>query len=101
MVLPLVLADGFAPPRINAPVRLRDGSTIEVDFLWPAERLVVEADSRDFHATDVAFERDRRRDRELLRVDHSSIRVTRLQAETETAEIAATVAERLRAGPPS
>jgi predicted transcriptional regulator of viral defense system len=101
MVLPLLLSRGVAPPRINAPVRLRDGSTIEVDFLWPAERLVVEADSRDFHATDLAFERDRWRDRELLRVGYASFRVTRLQAETETAEIAAAVAERLRAQPPA
>ena len=95
MVLPLLLRHGSPPPLANAPVRLADGSTIEVDFLWPVQRLVVEADSRDFHATDVAFERDRRRDRELLRVGHSTLRVTRLQAETEAAATAAAITARL------
>ncbi|MEZ5078500.1 MAG: type IV toxin-antitoxin system AbiEi family antitoxin domain-containing protein [Solirubrobacterales bacterium] len=96
MVLPLVVAAGAEPPRVNAPVRLADGTTIEVDFLWPAHRLALEADSRDFHATDVAFERDRRRDRELLRIGYSTLRVTRRQAETEPAAVAAAVIARLR-----
>jgi very-short-patch-repair endonuclease len=45
----------------------------------------------------VAFERDRWRDRELLRAGYSCLRVTSLQAEREAEQIAATVATRLSA----
>ena len=34
----------------------------EVDFCWPAERLIVEVDGRRHHGTRAAFERDRERD---------------------------------------
>jgi len=96
MVLPLLLRRGAPAPRSNAPVELVKGR-IEVDFLWAEQRFVLEADSRDFHATGVAFERDRWRDRELLRVGYSSLLVTRLQAEREAEEIADTVWRRLGA----
>jgi very-short-patch-repair endonuclease len=68
---------------------------IEVDFLWPDHRFALEADSRDFHGTAVAFERDRWRDRELMRAGCSVLRVTNLQAEREAEAIADTVAVRL------
>lgn len=93
-VLPLVLQRALPTPLLNAPVQIPNGR-IEVDFLWPEHRFVVEADSRDFHATHVAFERDRWRDRELMRAGFTSLRVTHLQAETETQAIADTIAARL------
>jgi hypothetical protein len=37
----------------------------EVDAVWPDRRLAVELDSREFHETRAAFERDRRRDTAL------------------------------------
>jgi very-short-patch-repair endonuclease len=37
----------------------------EVDFHWPAYRLVVETDGGGTHTTAIAFERDRRRDLHL------------------------------------
>lgn len=95
-VLPIVLRVGAPEPRLNAPVRLASGETIEVDFLWEAERFVVEADSRDFHATDVAFIRDRWRDRELMRVGYATLRVSHQEADSESAEVAETI--RLRLG---
>lgn len=94
-VLPLVLQRGAPAPRTNAPVELAAGR-IEVDFLWQDQRFVLEADSRDFHGTDVAFERDRWRDRELMRVGYSTLRVTRLQAESEAEAIADTILARLK-----
>ncbi|HVY95513.1 MAG TPA: DUF559 domain-containing protein [Solirubrobacterales bacterium] len=99
-VLPLVLRHGAPEPRVNAPVRLADGQWIEVDLLWESERFVVEADSREFHGTHAAFERDRWRDRELLRVGYSSLRVTNLAAEHESEAIADAIARKLgvRAG---
>lgn len=91
-VLPLVL--NVPAPLLNAPVQIANGR-IEVDFLWPENRFVLEADSRDFHATHIAFERDRWRDRELLRAGYTSLRVTHQSAETESTAIAETIAARL------
>jgi very-short-patch-repair endonuclease len=95
MVLPLLAGRGLPAPRANAPVQLVE-KRITVDFLWAEERFVLEADSRDFHGTEVAFERDRRRDRELMRVGFSSLRVTRLQAESEAELVAQAIERRLR-----
>jgi very-short-patch-repair endonuclease len=93
-VLPLVLRRGLPGPHLNAPIEIANGR-IEVDFLWPDHRFVVEADSRDFHGTDLAFERDRWRDRELLRAGYGTLRVTHRQAERETTAVADTIAARL------
>jgi Transcriptional regulator, AbiEi antitoxin/Protein of unknown function (DUF559) len=94
MVLPILSGRGIPRPRANAPVELIKGR-IEVDFLWAEQRFVLEADSRDFHGTEVAFERDRWRDRELLRVGYSTLRVTRLQAESEAEQIAEAICRQL------
>ncbi|MGH7505389.1 MAG: endonuclease domain-containing protein [Longimicrobiales bacterium] len=48
----------------------------EVDFLWRAERVVVEIDGRAFHSSSGAFERDRRRDAVLAAAGLRVIRVT-------------------------
>jgi very-short-patch-repair endonuclease len=98
-VLPLVIGRDLPSPLFNAPVAIANGR-IEVDFLWPDHCFVLEADSRDFHGTALAFERDRWRDRELMRAGYSTLRVTSLQAETEAEDIADTVAARL-SRPPS
>ena len=94
-VLPLLAKRGLPMPLANMPVELAEGR-IEVDFLWPQQRFVLEADSRAFHATDVASERDRWRDRELMRVGYSTLRITHQQAETEADAIAETIAAQLR-----
>lgn len=93
-VLPLLLRRGVIPPLINAPVEIEKGR-IEVDFLWPEHRFVVEADSRGFHDTPIAFERDRWRDRELMRAGYATLRVTHRQAETEAAAVVDAIASRL------
>lgn len=93
-VLPLLLGRDLPAPLLNAPVAIQNGR-IEVDFLWPKQQFVVEADSRDFHATPIAFERDRWRDRELMRAGYSTLRVTHHQAENEAEAIADTIASRI------
>jgi very-short-patch-repair endonuclease len=98
-VLPLLLGRDLPTPLLNAPVQIPNG-TIEVDFLWPDHRFVVEADSRDFHATPITFERDRWRDRELLRAGYTSYRVTHHEASHETAAVADAVAKTLSARAP-
>ncbi|HET8566730.1 MAG TPA: type IV toxin-antitoxin system AbiEi family antitoxin [Solirubrobacterales bacterium] len=98
-VLPLVARRNVPPPRFNAPVEIANGR-IEVDFLWPERRFAVEADSRDFHGTAMAFERDRWRDRELMRAGYSVLRVTHKEAEHEGEAVAETIASRLSRGRP-
>jgi very-short-patch-repair endonuclease len=98
-VLPLVAQRDLPAPLFNAPVEIADGR-IEVDFLWPHHRFALEADSRDFHGTALAFERDRWRDRELMRAGYSVLRVTSLQAEREAAAIADAVAAQLTRNAP-
>jgi len=93
-VLPLVLSRDLPPPLLNAPVTIANGR-IEVDFLWPDHRFVVEADSRAFHATHIAFERDRWRDRELLNAGYTTYRVTHQEAEKEAPAVADTIAAAL------
>jgi very-short-patch-repair endonuclease len=93
-VLPLLTRRALPPPIINSPVQIANGR-IEVDFLWPQHRFVLEADSRDFHATHIAFERDRWRDRELMRAGYATLRVTHRQAEREPEAIADAVASRI------
>jgi very-short-patch-repair endonuclease len=97
-VLPLLLRRDTPPPLLNAPVQIPNGR-IEVDFLWPDHRFVVEADSRAFHSTPLAFERDRWRDRELLRAGYTTYRVTHQEAEHEATAVADTVVARIRGAP--
>jgi len=93
-VLPLIARRDLPPPLFNAPVQIAEGR-IEVDFLWPDHRFALEADSRDFHGTAIAFERDRWRDRELMRAGYSVLRVTSRQAEQEAEAVADAVASRI------
>lgn len=81
-LLPLIAAAELPLPRVNTRVRTAE-RVLEVDLLWPEQRLVVEADSRRHHAIEVAFERDHKRDRELLAAGYGVLRVTWREAEKE------------------
>jgi predicted transcriptional regulator of viral defense system/very-short-patch-repair endonuclease len=93
-LLPLVAEAGLPIPRINAQVRTAE-RVLEVDLLWDEERFVVEADSRRHHGTEVAFERDRKRDLELLAVNYGVVRVTWKQVEREPQKVFAVVRSEL------
>jgi very-short-patch-repair endonuclease len=47
------------------------------DFVWPAQRVVVEIDGRQAHDRDSAFERDALRDAEVVINGHRPLRFTR------------------------
>ena len=47
-----------------------------MDFLWPAQRLIVELDGYASHGTRASFERDRARDRLLAVSGYRTVRVT-------------------------
>jgi very-short-patch-repair endonuclease len=93
-LLPLVAKAGLPMPRVNAPVRTVE-RVLEVDLLWDDERFVVEADSRRHHATEVAFERDRKRDLELVERHYGVLRVTCRQVEGEPRKVFAVIRSEL------
>jgi very-short-patch-repair endonuclease len=52
------------PPEVNVWLTVRN-RRFQADFLWRDVRLILEADSREFHDTDSAFLNDRRREQQL------------------------------------
>jgi very-short-patch-repair endonuclease len=81
------------PPICNAWV-----IGLEVDFLWPAQRLVLEVDSYQFHGHRAAFERDRAKGMALVAAGYRLIRVTWLQLKTKPLMVAALLAQALVRG---
>jgi very-short-patch-repair endonuclease len=63
-LLPLLTEAGLPIPQTNAKLRL-GGKVYEVDFLWRAQKLVVETDGGRFHDNPAAGERDSERNRAL------------------------------------
>ena len=61
------------------------------DFLWPAERLVVETDGRETHDTDVAFLEDRIRDRAMRALGYEVLRFTWAEVMLRPGAVAAEV----------
>jgi very-short-patch-repair endonuclease len=66
---------GLPQPQVNRWLEIQ-GELIQADCAWPAHRLIVEIDSRTWHTTKEAFERDRRRDRRCLAAGWRVYRVT-------------------------
>ncbi|MBS1882665.1 MAG: DUF559 domain-containing protein [Actinobacteria bacterium] len=93
-LLPLIAAAGLPLPSVNAPVRTAE-RTLEVDFLWERERFVVEADSRRHHGIEVAFDRDHRRDRELIAAGYRVLRVTWREVEKEAPAVFAAIRQEI------
>ena len=70
-LLRLIRSSSLPNPKTNEVV-----CGFEVDMVWPEHKLVVEFDSREFHADRFAFERDRLRDARLVANGYRVIRVT-------------------------
>lgn len=78
-----------------------EGSVIEVDFLWPEQSVVVETDGERFHDNPFAFERDRRRDRELQLRGYRVVRFTYRHIEEEPDAVISTIRRLLAATSPA
>jgi very-short-patch-repair endonuclease len=74
-------------PAVNEWITLDDGIAYKADFLWRAERLIVETDGWGSHRTRRAFESDRRRDRCLRLAGWDVIRFTWRDVEWEPDEV--------------
>jgi very-short-patch-repair endonuclease len=71
----LVLGANLPAPIYNETLELGE-ITIEPDAYWPKQGLIVELDSRTFHGTSTAFDRDRMRDQHALAVGLRVMRIT-------------------------
>jgi len=89
--LQLVLAAGLPQPRMNY---VEEG--FELDCYWPEYRFVVELDVFETHGKRAAFERDRKRQEDLLLAGIASTRVTGPRLEQEPDEVVRRVARLLR-----
>jgi very-short-patch-repair endonuclease len=67
----------------------------EVDAVWDRRRLVVEVDGYRYHRTRAKFERDRRRDGQLLLAGYRVLRITWRQLTREPETVVATIAAAL------
>ena len=86
-LLELVRAARLPPPGTNQRIHGH-----EVDFLWPERRLIAEVDGFAFHSSRSAFERDRRRDAQLIANGYRVIRITWRQLTIEPESIVALLA---------
>jgi very-short-patch-repair endonuclease len=83
----LVRAAGLPRPVSNTRV-----AGWEVDLLWREQRLVVEVDGFAFHGSRHAFERDRRRDADLVAAGYRVVRFTWRQIKHEPEAVIARLA---------
>ena len=71
----------------------------EVDAVWDAQRLVVEVDGRQYHDTGASFERDRRKDADLMLAGYRVLRLTWRRLTREPEQVIALIAAALAAVP--
>jgi len=74
-LLPLLSRRDIPPPQCNAKLKVGNES-FEVDFLWRAQRFVIETDGRRYHGNPEARKRDRHRDRVLAATGYRVWRLT-------------------------
>jgi hypothetical protein len=79
-------------PAVNEWITLDGGIAYKADFLWRAERLIVETDGWGSHGTRKAFENDRRRDRRLSVAGLTVVRFTWRDVDREPEEVTETLA---------
>jgi very-short-patch-repair endonuclease/predicted transcriptional regulator of viral defense system len=91
LFLQLIRDAGLPAPAVNTWIT-GDGWAYKADFLWRAERLVVETDSRAFHTSRHAFEHDRLRDQRLTLAGYTVVRFTWRQVTGDPAGVAGTLA---------
>jgi very-short-patch-repair endonuclease len=96
----LALVDEIAlpQPEVNRWIEIQ-GELIQADCAWPEHRLIVQLDSRTWHGTAEAFERDRRRDRRCLAAGWRVFRVTARALGSERDELEAELRALLSAAP--
>jgi very-short-patch-repair endonuclease len=67
-----------------------------IDFLWREERLVVETDSYRYHRGKAAFQEDRSRELELMRLGYGVLRLSEAQIDEAPKDVAEVLGAELR-----
>ena len=93
-LLELIRAARLPEPEVNVQI-----GGYEVDFVWPEQQLVVEVDGYAFHSSRRSFERDRKRDAQLVGAGWRVVRVTWRQVTGEREAVAAMLARALYGRP--
>jgi very-short-patch-repair endonuclease len=93
--LMLCRAATLPSPEVNVWLDIDDLPAVKADFLWRAERLVIETDGWESHGTRQAFERDRRRDERLKLAGYDLLRFTRRRIVADPGGVTRTVAQLL------
>jgi very-short-patch-repair endonuclease len=93
--LSLCRAASLPSPEVNQWLDIDDEPTIKADFLWRAQRLVIETDGWESHGTRQAFERDRRRDERLKLAGYEPLRFTRRRIVSDPGGVMKTVVQLL------
>jgi very-short-patch-repair endonuclease len=75
-MLALIRRTKLPEPLVNHALIAPDHGSCEVDFHWPAHRLIVETDSWRFHGSRAAYETDRARDAALTAEGYRVVRFT-------------------------
>jgi very-short-patch-repair endonuclease len=94
-LLPRLVEEGLPSPRTNVRLQI-EGHHLEVDLLWDEQRLVIETDGEETHATPAAFQRDRWRDQLLIAAGYRTARVTWAQVRDEPNAVIRRIARMLR-----
>ena len=89
--LAIARGTGLPPDAVNEWIAFPEGDGAEADFVYRAQRLLVETDGRDPHTTRNAFESDRLRDQRLMLLGWRVARFTWQQITFEPGYVAATL----------
>jgi hypothetical protein len=90
-VLDMCRCANLPAPRVNEPVGCGPGVWHTVDFFWPHQRVILEADGHRYHRTRRSVERDRRREADLVIAGNRVLRTTWLQVQRDSRHVLAMV----------
>jgi hypothetical protein len=99
LFLAMCIHAGLPQPEVNVWLDPPGGDPLQADFLWRDARLIVEADSREFHDTASAFEYDRKREQRFQAAAWRVSRCTWNQVE-RSSRLVATIRALLSQAPP-
>ena len=91
LVLEEIARQGLPAPTTQFPMGLPDGIDIAIDFAWPRHRVALEVDHPAWHAGALESHRDKHRDRKLMSIGWSALRLTDTDVATGLTEAIADV----------
>ncbi|HYR56794.1 MAG TPA: type IV toxin-antitoxin system AbiEi family antitoxin domain-containing protein [Myxococcaceae bacterium] len=97
-LLRLLRSRGLPPPAIHLDVSHGDERICEVDMAYPNERVAIEVHGYRFHSARSAWERDQRRENELVRAGWRVLKATSSQLDRDPDSFIDTLRALLKSG---